>query len=308
MEIVGFLLILLFTVLNCGESMAVKAYAKRYGSGGMLMNAVIALFAALFILISDLVEGGGFYVPLAMLPYAAINCLLFASGFYFGFLAYKTGPYGLTRLISSFSLLFTIFYGLFFLKEKATYLTYIGIAMIFAAMVLINYKSLMRKPKAAPTDEEAAAPAEDAENGVSLKWLFFLMISLVSNGFIGILMKMQQNRFEGACDNEFQVLSIGGSFVLLAVLGLIVDRDKLRTVAKNGMLYGAISGLFNGAKNLVTLLIYAILPLSTVSPIKTGLGMVSAFILSLTFYKEKYSVLQIVGVALGAGAVVLLAL
>ena len=104
------------------------------------------------------------------------------------------------------------------------------------------------------------------------------------------------------------MISIGGSFLILAVLGIIIDRDKLGVVAKNGLLYGAVSGLFNGAKNLVTLAIYLCLPLSTVSPIKTGLGMLSAFLISFFFYKEKYSVRQLIGVVLGVTAIVLLAL
>ena len=261
---------------------------------------MIAFFAALFILISDIVEGGGFVVPMAMLPLALCNCLLFAAGFYFAFLAFKIGPFGLTRLISSFSLLFSIFYGIFFLEEETTALTYIGIALVFAAMVLINYKSLVKKPNAGGEEAE--------ENGVSLKWLVFLMISVVANGFIAILTKMQQNRFDGVCDNEFQIISIGGSFVLLAVIGLVIDRDKLGTVMKQGLLYGGISGLFNGAKNFVTLFIYALLPLSVISPTKTGLSMVISFLAAIFFYKEKYSPLQILGVVLGAGAVVLLAL
>ena len=57
---IGYLLILLFVLCNLGESITVKEYAKRYGSGGILMNAVIALFASLFFLITD---KGGFYAP-----------------------------------------------------------------------------------------------------------------------------------------------------------------------------------------------------------------------------------------------------
>ena len=65
-NMIGYLLILLFTILNLGESITVKEYAKRHGSGGMLMNAVIALFSALFFLVTD---KGGFYVPGGMLPF-----------------------------------------------------------------------------------------------------------------------------------------------------------------------------------------------------------------------------------------------
>ena len=294
----GYLLILVFTVLQLGESMVVKAYAKRFGSGGMLMNAIIALFAALFFLISDLVkpETRGFYVPAQMLPLALINCCLFAAGFYFAFLAFKIGPYGLTRLISSFSLLFSIFYGIFFLHEPTTAMTYIGIAMVLVAMILINLESI----------KEANGKGE--ENGVSLKWLIFLLISVFSNGFIAILTKMQQIRFDNACSNEFQLISIGGSFVILFVLGLIIDRDKLRGVAKNGLLYGLCAGLCNGGKNFVALIIYLCLPLSVVSPTKTAAGMISAFLVAALFYKEKYTVLQKIGVLLGIGAVILFAI
>ena len=293
----GYLLILVFTVLQLGESMVVKAYAKRFGSGGMLMNAIIALFAALFFLISDLVkpETRGFYVPAQMLPLALINCCLFAAGFYFAFLAFKIGPYGLTRLISSFSLLFSIFYGIFFLHEPTTAMTYIGIAMVLVAMILINLESI----------KEANGKGE--ENGVSLKWLIFLLISVFSNGFIAILTKMQQIRFENACSNEFQLISIGGSFLLLAVIGLILDRDKLARFLKHGVLYGIGAGIANGAKNFLTLVIYMLLPLSVVSPMKTGLGMLATFALALFVYKEKYSKKQIVGVILGVAAVLLLA-
>ena len=295
MEALGYLLILAVAALNLGESMAVKAYAKRYGNGGMLMNAVIALFATLFFLISDFIkpETRGITIPDGMLPLALINACLFAAGFYFAFLAFKVGPYGLTRLVASFSLLFTIFYGILFLHEETTVLTYVGIAMIFVAMFLINFKS---------------GKKVDGEGTVSLKWLIYLLITVTANGFIGILARTQQLRFDNACSNEFQMISIGGSCLLLTVIGLIVDRDKLGAVAKNGLLYGLAAGLCNGAKNFITLVIYLCLPLSVISPVSTGVGMITAFLVAILFYKEKYTPMQKLGVLLGAAAIVLLAL
>ncbi len=56
------------------------------------------------------------------------------------------------------------------------------------------------------------------------------------------------------------------------------------------------------------LAIYLFLPLSVISPTSSGLGMISAFLISFFFYKEKYSPRQLIGVLLGASAVVLLAL
>ena len=285
----GYLLIVVFTLLNLGESIAVRTYAKRHGSGGMLMNAIVALFAALFFLVTDT---GGFYAPIEMLPLALINACLFGAGFYFTFISYRIGPFGLTRLLSGFSLLFSIFYGIFSLSEKPSVLTYIGIVAIFASMVLINYKK----------------KGDDDEKGVSLKWFICIMTSVIANGFISILTRMQQIRFNDACSNEFQFISIGGSFLILAVLGIILDRDKLPYILKHGSLYGLIGGVFNGAKNFLTLVIYTLLPLSVLSPMKTGLNMIATFAMALLYYKERYTKRQMIGVTLGVAAVLLLAI
>lgn len=285
----GYLLIVVFTLLNLGESIAVRTYAKRHGSGGMLMNAIVALFAALFFLVTDT---DGFYAPIEMLPLALINACLFGAGFYFTFISYRIGPFGLTRLLSGFSLLFSIFYGIFSLGEKPNVLTYIGIVAIFASMVLINYKK----------------KGDDDEKGVSLKWFICIMTSVIANGFIAILTRMQQIRFNDACSNEFQFISIGGSFLILAVLGIILDRDKLPYILKHGSLYGLIGGVFNGAKNFLTLVIYTLLPLSVLSPMKTGLNMIATFAMALLYYKERYTKRQMIGVGLGVAAIILLAI
>ena len=103
MEIIGYLLILVFALLNIGESVVVKSYANRYKSGGMIMNSLIALFAFAFVTVTDIVTTDGFYFPPEMIPLALINCTLYAIGFYSMFLAFQVGPYGLSRLISNFS-------------------------------------------------------------------------------------------------------------------------------------------------------------------------------------------------------------
>ena len=287
---IGYLLLLLFTILNLGESIAVKEYAKRHGSGGMLMNAVIALFSALFFLVTD---KGGFYVPEGMLPFALINVCLYAAGFYLTFIAFRIGPYGLTSLISHFSLAITAFYGIIFLKEPISIFTYVGFALIACAMFLINRR-------------DNSKSGEDGR--ISAKWLVCILTSVTANGFIAILTRTQQIRWNDTCSNEFQVISIGGCFVLLAILGIITDRDKLSHVLKHGTLYGAAAGVFNGAKNFTTLAIYLYRPISIVGSLQTGLGMVLAYLAAIFVYKEKYTLFQKLGVLAGALAVLLLAI
>ena len=291
MEIIGYLLILVFALFNIAESVIVKSYANRYKSGGMIMNAMIALFAFLFFVITDIVSTDGFYFPSGMIPLGLINCTLYAIGFYSMFLAFQVGPYGLSRLIANFSLLFSVFYGIVILHESTTVFTYIGIVLIFAALFLMNY---------------IGAAKGDEERRISLKWIACIAATVISNGFIAILGRMQQIRFDNACTNEFQMISIGGSFVLLAVIGLIIDRDKLKSVLTHGTLYGVCAGIANGAKNLISLAVFLFVPMSSASPMKIGVGIALTFIASKLLYKEKYTVTQIIGVICGAVAVLLL--
>ena len=137
---VGYLLVLLVVALNMGESIAVKAYTKKHNSGGFIMNAIIALFACAFFVVKVLISGDGFNFLGAMIPYALINSVFYFCGFYLAYVAFKIGPFGLTRLVASFSLMMPIFYGIFFLNEPTNVFTYLGIALIVAAMVMMNYK------------------------------------------------------------------------------------------------------------------------------------------------------------------------
>lgn len=291
MELIGYLLVLVIAVLSIGESVIVKAYANRYESGGMVMNSLIALFAFLFFVITDVVTTDGFYFPREMIPLGIINCTLYAIGFYSMFVAFRVGPYGLSRLISSFAILINVFYGIVVLNENATATTYIGIALVFAAMLLMNRVDSDRK---------------QGNGKISLKWILAIIATVTSNGFIGVLGRVQQIRFDNACTNEFQMISIGGSFVLLALIGIFIDRDKLKSVLKHGTLYGLGAGLINGARNFASLAVYLFMPMSTVSPMNSGVSIALTFVVSKIFYKERYTLAQIIGVIFGTVAVILL--
>jgi len=287
-QLVGYLLILLWLVLNLSESLVVRRYATHHSSGGMLMNGVICLFACVFFLLTD---KDGFSMPLELLPYGIVSMICYAAGFYSMLLAYRFGSFGLTSLLAKFSLLFPIVYGIFFLNEGSSWLTWVGLAVIAISTVLL-------KPE-----------EKSGEKHTSLvKWIIALTVTVVSNGFISILTRMQQIRFDNATSNEFLVLSTGGAALFLIAFGLISEGCSLKDFLKHGIGYGAAAGLFNGGKNLTLIFIYLFLPISVVSPVKAALGTVLTFIAATLLYKEKYSLKQKIGVVLGALAVVAFAL
>ena len=287
----GYLLILINQAAHQVEGMLVRRYGKKHGAGGLFFNAIICLFAMIFFVLTD---KGGFYFPKELWLYGFVSCLMFAAGFYSMYLALQLGSYAISRLISSFSGVFAIVYGLVFLKEPAGVMTYIAFILVFASVFLMNYKT--------------GGKEDGEEKGFSVKWLICVLVALVSNGMIAVLSRMQQLRFENACDNEFMMLSLGGAFAALMLIGLVTERGKLKQILKYGMLYGGIAGLMNGAANLVNLATYLFLPISVVTPIRTGLGIVTNFVISVLVYKEKFTRRQLVSAVIGVLALVLLKL
>ena len=282
----GTFLMMLDVVVAQGEAMVVRHYGKRHGAGGMIFNAIICLFSTLFFVLTD---KNGLYFSGEMIVYGAVSSVLFALGFYSMYVAFQLGSYVATKLISSFTGVISIVYGVFWLGETASWTTWLGIVTIFAAMVLMRYQ------KADPSDKKA----------VTSKWLFWVLLSVVSNGLISVLSRMQQLHFNNQFDNEFMILSLLGSFVILLVIGIVKERDSMRATFRSGFGYGAAAGLFNGGKNLVNLVIYLCVPISVATPMKTGIGLVVSFLISLLLYKERFNRQQLMGVALGAVALIL---
>ncbi len=282
----GTLLMMLDVLIAQGEGIVVRYYGRRYGSGGMVFNAIICLFATLFFILTD---KDGLYFSGDMLIIGTISSVLFAVGFYSMYVAFQLGSYVATRLFTSFIGVISIVYGVFYLGETASWTTWLGIALVFTSVVLIRYQKKGTGEKQVVTG----------------KWLLWVLITVLCNGFISVLSRMQQLRFNHAYDNEFMILSLFGSFLILMALGIAKERDSMRATLRSGFGYGALAGLFNGGKNLVNLVIYLYVPISVATPMKTGIGLIVSFLISLLFYKEKFNRQQLAGVFVGAVALVL---
>lgn len=282
----GVLLIILNQVTHQSEAMIVRRYGKKYGNGGMLFNAILCLFAALFFVVTD---KNGLVFTTELVLYGIISCILFATGFYAMYRALVIGSFAITRLVNSFSGLISIFYGMIFLHESSSLLKWIAIIMVFLSVFFLKYQKKDGNKK----------------SEVSLKWMVFVLLSAASNGFITVIMRMQQIKFANSYDNEFMIISLVGAAVILLLLGCVKEREKFATIIKHGSLYGLLAGMFNGATNFLNLAIYLFLPISVATPIRTGVGLVTSFLISICIYKEKFTGIQFVGAIIGIVALVL---
>lgn len=284
----GMILVFALVFAHQFEVILVKQYGKNHGKCGMFFNAIICLFAMFYFLISG---KGTFSANKLIFVYGFVNSVMFAIGFYSTYIAYKIGSFGLTKLFSSFGVIIPVFYGIIFLNERATFVTYIALIMILVSLFLANYQK-----------------QEGNTQKITLKWAICVLITVVSNAAITIIGRMQFEIFGDTYENEFLIISFAGAAIYLFLLSLIIERDSLKTTIKHGLVYGAGAGIFNGINNLLTLMVYNYLPLSFISPVKTGLIMVMNFFVAVLVYKEKFKGRQIISVVVGAMAVVLMSL
>ncbi len=293
----GIALIVMFIslILNQVEGIVVKEYGKRHKIGGMFFNAIICAFAGVFFIIKEafFTTGNQFYFPVELIPYGFVSCIMYAIGFYTMYRALQLGSFGMTKLISSFSGIITIAYGIVFLRERPHWLTYIAIVLVFLSVVLMRIEGAVKTKD------------DKSQNVFSVRWLVHLILCVVSNGFIAILSREQQGVFGGACDSEFKMISTIGACILLIVLGFILEKDNLGYIVKHGSLYGVAAGLVNGGKNFLSLVIYTLAPISVFTPMNTGLGLIASFAISVFLYKEKFTKIQAVSVGIGFLAFIL---
>lgn len=282
------LLILATTFLGLAEGIFIKRYNSKHDKGGFIFTAMICFFSMTVFVVSDT---NGFNIPPTLWIYAIIAGILYCSASFLTYVALGCGSFAMSMLILSYALVFSIGYGLFFLNEPATVFTYIGLALIMVSLYLTKTKK-----KSLATEEKK----------ISAKWVICIGLSVLGSGMFSVICRMQQVVFNNSCTNEFMVIALGFSTVVLLIIGLIKDGKDLGYVMKYGAVWTALAGCSNGINNALSMLLHTMMPISLSSPIKAGVKVVISFIISIVIFKEKFEKRQIVGVALGAAALVLL--
>ncbi|MBR2339928.1 MAG: EamA family transporter [Clostridia bacterium] len=279
------LLIVAASAVGLVEGIAIKKYNKKHDKGGFIFTALISLFSMLFFIITD--KGGIEIVP-QMLPYSIISGILYCTASLLTFIALKCGSFSISMLILSYSGVFTILYGLIFLREPTSVFAYIGMGIMMISLFLSR-----------------PAKAENEKRG-SFKWLICITVSLFGSGFFGVMSKAQQIRFENRYNNEYMMLTLAISFVILVTVGIINDRKNLGYILRYGAPYAALGGISNGATNLLALIITSLIAVSISSPLSAGTKIIMSFIVSKLIFKESFLKRQVFGVLLGAVSLVFL--
>ncbi len=283
-SLIGILIILVSVIFRQGESITVRNYSKKYGNGGLFFNAIICFFSVLYFVFA---KKGAFYFPDGLWILCVPNAFMAALGFAGAYFAFKWGSFALTGFFISVASFVPAFYGIIALGEKTTIWTYMAFSFLLVSMLLINLKKGEKKK-------------------LSLKWIISITLGMIGNGLVGILGRMQFEVFGDGVKNEFMMVSFGGAALLLFVMAVIFERHTVKQVLRYSLGYGVLTGVCNAVKNSLILGVYNYLAVSFVSPFNAALTMLSTFGISIFFYKEKFTKVQLAGLFLGILAVVFL--
>jgi len=198
--------------------------------------------------------------------------------------AFICGPMALTSMIASFSLIIPCTYGIAFLEEPCTLFTVCGFVLLSAAFILISYK-------------------KKNDKAISAKWLIITVITLITNGICSLIMKLHQIDFPEKYQNDFMIYAYLVASIMF-VIELLIKQNK----SKCFDIKGVLAGLANGGGNYLTIYLASGEDASIMFPIISVLTAVTALSAGRLIFKEKLSLIQIIGFAFGIASVVLLKL
>ncbi len=282
-----YLLLLLDLIVGGFNTVSRKSYSRRFdGRGTYYFNAVAIFFAILFFIVA---AKGDLSFPPALWPYAIIFGVCFGACNVATLKAINYGPLALTSLFVSFSTIIPTFYGIFFLQEVPKWQFFIpGLVLLMVSLFFTN------KPQKGEK--------------ITAKWLIYVLIAVLSNAGCCISQTQQQVDFKEQYGNQLMILALAMVLIFYIIMALILERKELPTLIKGGWYNPPISGMANGANNLLVMMLRPMLGAALLFPLLSGGGLVITFLISLFIFKEKLGRSQLLGFFLGLASVILLSL
>ena len=273
-----------------------KIYSGNYQrklSDGFLFSAFSFIVATIILLIFGVGETSRFTFVMGLL-FGAVTTLQSITMI----LAFKIGPMAYTSVIINFSTLLTALSGVLWFDEKLYAPQMIGIALMLISFI-------------------CSANGEPGQKKANAKWLSLCIVSFLATGGIGIMQKLHQSSAYKSELNSLLVIAFTSSSVFALALAAIFDRtSKLKGedtksvfLEKNKLLKLVIvivlQGIGVAVNNEINLYLSGVMSSSVFFPTVNGGGLILTTLCSVIIFKERLSLKQWIGIAVGILSVVL---
>ena len=211
----------------------------------------------------------------------------------FNYKAIEIGPFSYTTVLGSLSMIIPALSGAVLWNETISWLQIVGIALMIVCFVL-------------------SAEFRGEQKKATLRWLFYFMVAFLCTGAIGVMQKWHQNtEYKDELD-AFLVIAFAFSFVFSTAAALIgrkkekVPQDGKKLTSPLPIFLMIVAGVGIADCNKLNLYLSGAMDSAVFFPVFNVSVLILITLIAVVFFKEKLTVKQWIGLAVGACAVVLL--
>ena len=283
------ILTILLTVFMCLQSVFTRMYNdKLEGSieNSSLFTLVRVLIIAVFFLVLCKFRPQ-WHGP--TMPYAFAYGAMLAVNLICSTMAYLTGPFSLTSLLISSSMVLVTLWGVFFLHEAVSLTMAAGIVLFAVSLLLLHEK----------------AP-EDCK--LTPVWWVYTSLTFFCNAGCTLSQKLHQTRFPGLYSNDFMFYG-AVLCALLCVIYCLCKRVKpvqMKLAWTKGWFPMIGVGVACALVNLLLMVLNAKVAASLLFPTVSGLCLLLAAAFSKFVYHEKATRRQKISYIVGVCSVILM--
>ena len=280
--------ILFFSFQNISFKQFNKGYMKNKASYFIFNAIYFSMICIIYVVIG--INASLFESSAAML--ASLFAISFIAAMYFYMKAMENGPLGLSFLFFSAGMLVPILFGIIFYNEPAPFHKLIGLILLFVAFFI----SVFGK----------------SDSKMSKKWVIYILLGSLSNGIIGVAIKLCRIVISEDALTEFLFLGFGQAAVISLIIGIILVGKYKATIshfcATPFALVAILAAVTTAGGNYVMLLLSLNVAAIVQFPIVNGSLVITSIITSRMVYKEQVTKQHLLTIFIGLIAIIMLSL
>ena len=280
-----YVLIVLTTV---SQSWSTKTFNKR-GGVSFIFNALKATSAFVMFGIMSIY---GFSFTKESFIYGVLYGLSLSLSMYAGYRALVLGPMSLTSMLVSLSVIIPVAWGIAVRGETPDGFKYAAFILLLLALLFMNADKLGKR---------------EEKTGNYLKWLFFVVVTFLTNGFCSVLQKEYQTALPGGESDEFMLYAMLVCSLVYIPVCLVKAKGKGVSLGKEAFL-GVFAGSMMGLSSFFTLVLAGFSSASVMFPLISAGTVLGALLCGKIVFREKLKLNHYVAMLFGVLAVVFLKL
>lgn len=253
-----------------------------------IYNLILSIAAALGIFVLNGGFGGiSLYTFLLAIAFGIVTAL----GNILNAKALTCGPWTYTSMIGSLSTIIPTLSGVIFWNEAFGVWRIIGVVLLLACFVLSTGK-------------------DKKGNKANFKWLIICLILFFVQGSIGLLQKIHQSSEHSGEIGAFLIIAFIISAAYSAVSATVCRKSSPSKVRWNFplILLAVLAGIFAAFNNEINLYLVGVVETVVFFPVVNGGGLILTALVSVIFFKERFTVKQWIGLGIGALSLVCICL